>query len=194
MTLQKLSLKDNSVTSTGAGVLLETMEHGCHITDLDLAGNMRIGNEGASLVARSLGNSALPNLIRLSLSNCGIGDDGFIELVSALGQNTSLLHLGLHLGVRLDTPAFSERAFWALARVYQRSTCCNDLTLIGAQVSPLLCPFCWQDCGITQACSVSTLQIVHLLRFHRRLKTRLNALVAGCRKWNVWGTETAFAL
>jgi hypothetical protein len=45
------------------------------ITDLELDEN-RIGNEGASLLARSLEN-ALPNLTRLSFE-CGIGDDGFI--------------------------------------------------------------------------------------------------------------------
>jgi hypothetical protein len=43
-----------------------------------------------------LGNNALPNLTRLSLSYCDIGDDGFITLISALEQKTSLLHLDLH--------------------------------------------------------------------------------------------------
>jgi hypothetical protein len=42
-----------------------------------------------------LGNNALPNVTRLSLSYCGIGDDGFIALVSASEQNISLLHLDL---------------------------------------------------------------------------------------------------
>jgi Ran GTPase-activating protein (RanGAP) involved in mRNA processing and transport len=65
-TLQKLSLKDNYITSTGVGVLLEMMEHSNHITDLELERNL-IGDEGAMLLARSLGNNALPNLTRLSL-------------------------------------------------------------------------------------------------------------------------------
>jgi Ran GTPase-activating protein (RanGAP) involved in mRNA processing and transport len=109
-TLQKLTLRWNSITSTGVGVLLETMEQNSHhITDLDLRHNSTIGNEGASLIARSLGNNALPNLTRLSLSHCGIGDDGFIALVSALEQNTSLLQLDLR------NNCFSERAFLALA-------------------------------------------------------------------------------
>jgi hypothetical protein len=41
-----------------------------------------------------LGNNALPNLTRLS-SLGTFGDDGFIALVSALEQNTSLLYLDL---------------------------------------------------------------------------------------------------
>jgi Ran GTPase-activating protein (RanGAP) involved in mRNA processing and transport len=108
-TLQKLDLNNNSITSAGVGVLLETMEHNNHITDLDLRYNL-IGNEGASLLARSLENNALPNLTRLSVSYCAIGDDGFIALMSALEQNTSLLKLDLLFGNLVN-----ERAFLALA-------------------------------------------------------------------------------
>jgi Leucine-rich repeat (LRR) protein len=107
MTLQKLSLDGNFITSTGVGVLLETS---FHITDLDLRQNPAIENEGASLLARALGKNALPNLTRLSLYSCGIGDDEIIALVSALEQNTSLLHLNLRLNHGL-----SEQAFLALA-------------------------------------------------------------------------------
>jgi Ran GTPase-activating protein (RanGAP) involved in mRNA processing and transport len=108
-TLQKVTLGMNFMTSTGVGVLLETMEQRSHhIMDLDLENN-RIGNEGASLVARTLGNNALVNLTRLSLFICDIGDDGFIALVSALEQNTSLLHLDLRYN------DFTERAILALA-------------------------------------------------------------------------------
>jgi Ran GTPase-activating protein (RanGAP) involved in mRNA processing and transport len=109
-TLQKLTLHWNAITSTGVGVLLETMEQSSHITDLVLDYNP-IKNDGASILARSLGNNALPNFTRLSLSGCDISDDGFIALVSALAQNTSLLHLDL-----CDDPLdFSERALLALA-------------------------------------------------------------------------------
>jgi Ran GTPase-activating protein (RanGAP) involved in mRNA processing and transport len=66
-TLQTLTLGTNSITSTGLGLLLESMEQSSHITDLDLQCNDAIVNEGASLLARSLGNNALPNLTRLSL-------------------------------------------------------------------------------------------------------------------------------
>jgi Ran GTPase-activating protein (RanGAP) involved in mRNA processing and transport len=107
--LQRLALEYNFITSTGVGVLLDMMEQSCYITDLDLRHDPIC--EGASLLARALGNNTLPNLTRLSLQNCGIGDGGFIELVSALEQNTSLLQLDLRnyeIGV-------TERAFLALA-------------------------------------------------------------------------------
>jgi Ran GTPase-activating protein (RanGAP) involved in mRNA processing and transport len=119
-TLQKFILGWNAITSTGIGVLVEMMEQSSHhITDLDLQHNQHnhsigsnhsIGYEGARLIARSLENKALSNLTRLSLSFCGIGDDGFIALVSALEQNTSLLQLDLCNYF----PGFSERAFLAL--------------------------------------------------------------------------------
>jgi Leucine-rich repeat (LRR) protein len=112
-TLEKLNLAMNLITSTGVGVLFETMEQSSHpITDLDLSNNS-IGSEGAIHLARSLGKNALPNLARLSLSRCDIGHDGFTALVSALEQNPSLLHLdwGYQHGY-----SFSERALLALAK------------------------------------------------------------------------------
>jgi Ran GTPase-activating protein (RanGAP) involved in mRNA processing and transport len=135
-TLQKLKLDDNSVTSTGVGVLLETMEQSSHnITDLDLRSNS-IGKKGASLIATALANNVLPNLTCLSLYGCCIGNDGFIALVSALEQNTSLLQLDLR------SNDVSERAFSALAeslpeiKVLQRVDLrwCTDL----ASAMPLL--------------------------------------------------------
>jgi hypothetical protein len=84
-----------------------------HITDLDLRYNT-IGNEGANLLARSLGNNSLPNLTYLSLNQCGIDDDGFSELVSALEQNTSLLHLDLRPSYG-PAELLTERAFLAFA-------------------------------------------------------------------------------
>jgi Ran GTPase-activating protein (RanGAP) involved in mRNA processing and transport len=107
-TLHKLILCWNAITSTGVGVLLEAMERCPHITDLDLRDNP-IRNEGSSLLARILCKNSLPSLTRLSLSRCDIGDDGFLALVSALEQNTSLLHL------ELRNIGFSERFFLALA-------------------------------------------------------------------------------
>jgi Leucine-rich repeat (LRR) protein len=111
MTLQKLTLCNNAIGATGVGVLLETMEQNIpRITDLDLHYNY-IGSEGAGLLARSLGNNALANLTSLSLTAYGVGDNGFIVLLSALEENTSLLHLDL----RHHIPTLSERAFLALA-------------------------------------------------------------------------------
>jgi Ran GTPase-activating protein (RanGAP) involved in mRNA processing and transport len=110
-TLQKLALGNNSITARGVGVLLETMEQNSnHITDLDLQGNRLIGTEGAILLARSLGNNTVENLTRLSVPDCDKGDDGFIALISALEQNTSLLHLDLSYN-----HSASERAYLALA-------------------------------------------------------------------------------
>jgi hypothetical protein len=138
-TLQKLKLGWNGITSTGIGVLVEMMEQNSHhITDLDLRHNP-IGIEGASLIARSLGNNALPNLTRLSLYNCVFSDDGFIALMSALTQNTSLLQLDLR---NIHDFRYSERAFLALAEslpdmnVVQRVdlSWCQDL----ASAMPLL--------------------------------------------------------
>jgi Ran GTPase-activating protein (RanGAP) involved in mRNA processing and transport len=108
-TLQKLKLGLNVISSSGIGVLLEAMEHSSHITDLELDCNP-IEDKGATLLARALENNALRNLTRLSLLGCGIGDDGFIALVSALEQNTSLLYLDLR-----SNYAVSERAYLALA-------------------------------------------------------------------------------
>jgi Leucine-rich repeat (LRR) protein len=108
-TLQKLALGFNSITSTGVRVLLETMEQSSHITDLDLRHNY-IWNERSTLLARSLGSNALPSLTRLSLYSCDIGNVGFIALVSALEQNTSLLYLDLR-----SNCSVSERVFLALA-------------------------------------------------------------------------------
>jgi hypothetical protein len=52
----------------------------------------------------------LPILTRLFLSDCNIGDDGCVALVSALEQNTSLLYLDLS-----NNDCVSERSYLALA-------------------------------------------------------------------------------
>jgi hypothetical protein len=135
-TLQKLTLGNNSITATGVGVLIETMEQNSNrIRDLDLRYNTLIENEGARFLARSLGNNALPSLTRLYLAQCGIGDDGFIALMSALQQNTSLLHLDLS-----DNHGLSERAFLTLAeslpeiKVLQRIDICWSTGLASAML------------------------------------------------------------
>jgi hypothetical protein len=104
--LQRLAIGENAITSTGIAVLLVAMEQSSHqITDLDLNNNP-IGNEGARLLAGAVENNALPNLTRLSLYGCSIQDDGFVALVSALEQNTSLQHLDLRSNYALRAPAF----------------------------------------------------------------------------------------
>jgi hypothetical protein len=70
----------------------------------------------------------LPNLTRLSLSNCGIGEDGLIALVSALEQNTSLLRLILCV-----TYGFSERAVLALSESLPEIKVLQGLDLRGCR-------------------------------------------------------------
>jgi Ran GTPase-activating protein (RanGAP) involved in mRNA processing and transport len=83
-TLHEVTLVGNHITSTGVGVLLEAMEQSSHhITYLDLQYN-RICNEGAIFLAMALANYTLSSLASLLLSDCGISDDGFITLLSAL--------------------------------------------------------------------------------------------------------------
>jgi Ran GTPase-activating protein (RanGAP) involved in mRNA processing and transport len=138
MTQQKLSLNSNSIGSAGVGVLLKMMEQNCHhITDLNLCHNS-FGDEGASLLARSLGKNAIPNLTHLSLSSCDISDDEFITLVSSLEQNTSLLQLDLRYENRV-----SERAFLVLAESLPEIKVLQRLYLSGwytglASAMPLL--------------------------------------------------------
>jgi CheY-specific phosphatase CheX len=78
--LQKLALGKNNIPSMGVGVLLGMVYH---VRDIDLQSNYTIVNMGASQLASSLGNNALPNLTRLSLSQRTIDDDGFIVLMLA---------------------------------------------------------------------------------------------------------------
>jgi Ran GTPase-activating protein (RanGAP) involved in mRNA processing and transport len=119
-----LSLSQCDIDEEGVGVLLEMMEQSSNnITDLQLQRNP-IGNEGASLLARSLRNNTLPNLTRLSLYQCDIGEDGFIALVSALQQNNSLLQLDLYHDYSLI-----ERAFLVLAECLTDIKVLQGLTL-----------------------------------------------------------------
>jgi Ran GTPase-activating protein (RanGAP) involved in mRNA processing and transport len=198
-TLQKLTL--NSITSTNIGVLLETS---FHIKNLDLQYNNRIGNEGASLLARSLGNNGLPNLTRLSLSRCGIGDDGFIALVSALEQNTSLLQLDLR-----DNHGFSELAFLALAdslpevKALQRvefSWCTGlasamPLLLAGLHKNTSLFRFHVADCvpssvpptpGNTAKCAGGWIQEMERLGYRNRFLPMLRAPTETLPPLGVW--------
>jgi hypothetical protein len=68
-----------------------------------------IGDEGSSYLANALADNALPHLTFLSRGE--FGDDGLINLVSALETNQALKELDLYaVGFR-----FSERGFLALA-------------------------------------------------------------------------------
>jgi Ran GTPase-activating protein (RanGAP) involved in mRNA processing and transport len=68
-----------------------------------------VESEGETILADALGRNAMPSLKHLHLNNCGIEDDCFVALVSALEQNTSLQILNLQ-----ENP-FGDRGFMALA-------------------------------------------------------------------------------
>jgi Ran GTPase-activating protein (RanGAP) involved in mRNA processing and transport len=107
--LRKLDLSSNEFDSEGLRSLVDGMiQHESQLTDLDLFDNL-ICEEGASYLADNLGNNALPHLTRLSLSYCGLQDDGLAFLVSALQTNQSLAELDL------TSNTFSERGFSSLA-------------------------------------------------------------------------------
>jgi hypothetical protein len=142
--------------------LLEMMEQNSHhITDLDLRFNETIGNEGSKSPSQVLGKKRATKP-QTPLFECHIGDEGCIELVSALEQNTSLLQLDL----RNNT---SERVILALEslpeiKVLQRV----DFSWCPALVSAM--PYCWKDYARTKVCFVFVSLIVHLLRYHQQTK------------------------
>jgi hypothetical protein len=78
------------------------------LTKLFLSGNP-IGSEGATIVADALRRNAIQKLKQLYLGWCHIDDDGFVALVSALEQNSSIQILNLRGNM------FGERGFSALA-------------------------------------------------------------------------------
>jgi Ran GTPase-activating protein (RanGAP) involved in mRNA processing and transport len=105
----ELDLRFNEITSVGVRALVDDNAEAVKtLTKLCLTHNP-IESEGATILADALGHHAMPNLKELHLGRCGIDDDGFVALVSALEQNTSfqILNLGYNL--------FNERGFVALA-------------------------------------------------------------------------------
>jgi Ran GTPase-activating protein (RanGAP) involved in mRNA processing and transport len=105
----ELNLKGNEITSVGVRALVDdNVEAVKTLTELNLSRNP-LRSEGATILADALGCNAMPFLKRLDLDCCFIEDDGFVALVSALEQNTSLQILNLK---RTD---FGTRAFMALA-------------------------------------------------------------------------------
>jgi Ran GTPase-activating protein (RanGAP) involved in mRNA processing and transport len=104
-----LDLHDNEFTSVGVRALFDdNAEVMKTLTKLCLTGS-RVESEGAIILADTLRRNAMPSLKQLNLRWCIIDDDGFVALVSALEQNTSLqiIHLRGNL--------FGERGFMALA-------------------------------------------------------------------------------
>jgi Ran GTPase-activating protein (RanGAP) involved in mRNA processing and transport len=107
--LLELHINHNQITSVGVRALLDNgVDAVKTLTKLCLAGNP-IRSEGATILADPLGRNAMPNLQRLHLDYCGIEDDGFVALVSALEQKNSLQIL------KLQGNDFGERGFMAFA-------------------------------------------------------------------------------
>jgi Ran GTPase-activating protein (RanGAP) involved in mRNA processing and transport len=107
--LLELNLHGNEITSLGVRALVDdNVEAVKTLTELRLSSN-RITNEGATILVDALRRNAMPNLKRFDLGWCLIDDDGFVALVSALEQNTSLQILDLRYN------DFVERGFMALA-------------------------------------------------------------------------------
>jgi hypothetical protein len=105
----ELNLTDNAITSVGVRALVDDNVGAMNtLSKLCLMENP-IKSEGAIILANALGSNAMPNLKRLDLGCCGIDADGFVALVSALEQNTSLQILDLQRNL------FGERGFMALA-------------------------------------------------------------------------------
>jgi Ran GTPase-activating protein (RanGAP) involved in mRNA processing and transport len=105
----KLDLSCNKITSVGVRALVDdNVEIVKTLTELCLMGNP-LNSEGATIMADALGRNAMPSLKQLDLDFCGIDDDGFVAMVSALEQSTSLQILDL------ESNDFGERGFIALA-------------------------------------------------------------------------------
>jgi Ran GTPase-activating protein (RanGAP) involved in mRNA processing and transport len=104
-----LDLHNNVITSVGVRALFDdNLEAMKTLTKLCLTSN-RVESEGATVLADALRRNAMPSLKRLGLGWCRIDDDGFVALVSALEQDTSLKIL------ILSGNGFGERGFMALA-------------------------------------------------------------------------------
>jgi Ran GTPase-activating protein (RanGAP) involved in mRNA processing and transport len=110
-----LDLRCNGITSVGVRALVDdNVEAVKTLTKLSLCHNP-VGSKGVTVLADALGRNTMPNLKQLHLNCCGIDDDGFVALVSALQQSTSLQTLSL-----VGNDEFGERGFMALAESLPR--------------------------------------------------------------------------
>jgi hypothetical protein len=79
--LQSLDLASARMTVSFLRVLLSASPH---LTSLSLASNEKLGDAGAAFIAKSM-----PNLTKLDLTGCNIGDEGY----AALTASTALTNL-----------------------------------------------------------------------------------------------------
>jgi Ran GTPase-activating protein (RanGAP) involved in mRNA processing and transport len=87
---RELNLYNNAITSVGVRALVEdSMGAMNSLTKLILSCNP-VRSEGATILVDAPGRNDMQNLKRLDLRWCLIDDDGFVALVLALEQNTSV--------------------------------------------------------------------------------------------------------
>jgi hypothetical protein len=123
--IRELDLIANEITSVGVRALVDDNVKGVKtVTKLCLMFNL-IESEGATILANALGRNAMPDLKQLDLEGCGILDDGFVALLSALEQNTTLEVLNL------KSNYFGKRGFTALAESLPNIKGLQQITFTG---------------------------------------------------------------
>jgi Ran GTPase-activating protein (RanGAP) involved in mRNA processing and transport len=123
-----LNLHNNQITSVGVRALVDdNVEAVKTLTKLCLAFNY-VKSEGANILADALRRNVMPDLTRLDLMYCGIGDDGFVALVSALEKNTTLQI------INLKQNQIGDRGLMALAESLPNIKGLQQIT-IGANAS-----------------------------------------------------------
>ena len=80
--LKALSLRSCSISSVGGKFLVSALSQHPSLTELRLCGNAQLGSSSVDLLCRMLKKN--PTLIVLYLSNCGLGEDGALQLVDLL--------------------------------------------------------------------------------------------------------------
>jgi hypothetical protein len=85
----------NKITSVGVRALVDSGVEAVKILSVLSLMHNPLTSEGASILADALRRNAMPCLKVLHLDGCSIEDDGFVALLSALEQNSSLQILNL---------------------------------------------------------------------------------------------------
>jgi hypothetical protein len=107
--LVNLNLSANYITCSGLCALVDNATATLStVTHLDLSHNS-IFDDGATFLAEILRLQRLPSLKSLRLIDCGISDDGFVALVTALEVNDFLET------IVLENNVFGDQGFLALA-------------------------------------------------------------------------------
>ncbi|MCE5316535.1 MAG: hypothetical protein LLG04_04130 [Parachlamydia sp.] len=96
--LEHLELSHNNLTAAGIIHLSNGLRSNTALQSLDLSNNSQIGDEGGIALAQSL--KLNKTIIRLDLSNTGIGDRTILEIAAAIDNHPSLqiLHLAGNSG------------------------------------------------------------------------------------------------